>query len=102
MRIILILLAIAAIFALVQSQRHNCQFGQEGWFSCVLGRSGDVKPATDTTPAPAPETPAPAPVTPEPVTPEPEPMPETPAPEMTPEPETPAPESPEPETQTPN
>jgi hypothetical protein len=58
MRILLILLIVAAIFAVVQSQRHNCTFGDAGWFDCVLGRSATT-PAT-TTPTPPAETPAPA------------------------------------------
>lgn len=31
MRIILILIVIAAIFAVVQSQRHGCEWGEDGW-----------------------------------------------------------------------
>ena len=65
MRILLILLILAAVFALVQSQRHNCTFGDAGWFDCVLGRSATQTPAattpteappatTDTPPAPQP------------------------------------------------
>jgi hypothetical protein len=57
MRILLILLIIAAIFAVVQSQRHNCTFGEAGWFDCVLGRSATTPAAT--TPTPPAETPAP-------------------------------------------
>jgi hypothetical protein len=58
MRIILILIVVAAIFAVVQSNRHNCTFGQAGWFDCVLGKSASETPAGTMTP-PA-ETPAPA------------------------------------------
>ena len=63
MRLLLILIVIAAIFAVVQSQRHGCTWGQEGWFDCVIGKSATTPPTT--TPAtpepgtPAPETPAP-------------------------------------------
>ena len=57
MRILLILLVLAAIFAVVQSQRHNCTFGGEGWFDCVLDKSATT-PAT-TTPAPPAEPPSP-------------------------------------------
>jgi hypothetical protein len=56
MRILLILLILAAIFALVQSNRHNCTFGDAGWFDCVLGRSATETPAA-TTPTPPTETP---------------------------------------------
>ena len=71
MRIILILIVLAAIFVVVQSQRHDCKWGEPGWFDCVIGRTAEA-PA----PAPAPEpTPAPQPA------PAPEPTPETPAPE---------------------
>jgi hypothetical protein len=35
MRLILILIVIIAIFAVVQSKRHNCEFGADGWFDCV-------------------------------------------------------------------
>jgi hypothetical protein len=57
MRILLILLVVAAIFAIVQSQRNNCTFGEAGWFDCVLGRSATTP--TTTTPTPPAETPAP-------------------------------------------
>jgi hypothetical protein len=66
MRIILILILIAAIFAVVQSRRHNCTFGEAGWFDCVIGKSTTETPAgtmspSGETPAPsAPETPAPS------------------------------------------
>lgn len=56
MRIILILIVIAAIFAVVQSQRHGCEWGADGWFDCVIGKTASEMPTT--TPAAAPETPA--------------------------------------------
>jgi hypothetical protein len=62
MRILLILIVLAAIFVVVQSQRHNCKWGEPGWFDCVIGRTA-VTPATTETPPPPPppaETPAPA------------------------------------------
>jgi hypothetical protein len=63
MRLILILIIIAAIFAVVQSQRHGCTWGEEGWFNCVLrGKTVSETPAA----APEPATPAPAPETPNP------------------------------------
>ena len=36
MRFLLLLIAIIAITALIQSKRHGCQFGSEDWFSCVV------------------------------------------------------------------
>lgn len=65
MRLLLILIVIAAIFAVVQSQRHGCSWGQEGWFDCVIGKSATETPTTapampePATPAPAPEMPNP-------------------------------------------
>ena len=41
MRIILLLIVIAAILAVVQSKRHNCTFGEEGWLDCVIGKTAD-------------------------------------------------------------
>ncbi len=41
MRLILLLIVIVAIFAVVQSQRHGCEFGSEGWFDCVIDKSAD-------------------------------------------------------------
>lgn len=41
MRIILLIIVIIAIFAVVQSKRHNCQFGDEGWLDCVIGKTAD-------------------------------------------------------------
>jgi hypothetical protein len=57
MRILLILIVIAAVFVVVQSQRHNCKWGEPGWFDCVIGKSASEMPAAET-PAPA-ETPPP-------------------------------------------
>jgi hypothetical protein len=67
MRLILILIVILAIFAVVQSKRHNCEFGDDGWFDCVVGKTADefssktpeTSPATPAAEAPATETPAP-------------------------------------------
>ena len=58
MRILLILIVIAAVFVVVQSQRHNCKWGEPGWFDCVIGKSATEVPAAET-PAQAPETPSP-------------------------------------------
>ena len=57
MRIILILIVIAAIFAVVQSQRHGCEWGADGWFDCVMGKTASEMPAS-TPEAPAAEAPA--------------------------------------------
>jgi hypothetical protein len=68
MRILLILIVIAAIFVVVQAQRHGCKYDAT-LLNCVLGKT--EAPATTETPPPPPpaaETPAPA-------------APETPAPE---------------------
>lgn len=56
MRLILILIVIVAIFAVVQSKRHNCEFGDEGWFDCVVGKTADE--FSSKTPETSPETPA--------------------------------------------
>lgn len=56
MRIILILIVIAAIFAVVQSQRHGCEWGEDGWFDCVMGKTASETPAA--MPASTSETPA--------------------------------------------
>lgn len=45
MRIILILIVIAAVFAVVQSQRHDCEWGGDGWFDCVMGKTATEMPA---------------------------------------------------------
>ena len=58
MRILLILIVIAAVFVVVQSQRHNCKWGEPGWFDCVIGKSASEMPAAET-PAPPAETPSP-------------------------------------------
>ena len=39
MRIILILIVIFAIFAVVQSKRHNCELGTDDWFDCVVSNT---------------------------------------------------------------
>ena len=65
MRIILILIVIAAIFAVIQSQRHGCEWGADGWFDCVMGKTAsemgaampDSPPETPATEAPSSETP---------------------------------------------
>jgi hypothetical protein len=57
MRILLILIIIAAIFVVVQSQRHDCKWGEPGWFDCVIGKTASEMPAS--TPASPPETPEP-------------------------------------------
>ncbi|MDJ0514621.1 MAG: hypothetical protein QNJ62_14355 [Methyloceanibacter sp.] len=36
MRLVLLVIVIAAIMALIQSHRHGCTFGSEDWFSCVV------------------------------------------------------------------
>jgi hypothetical protein len=62
MRILLILIVIAAVFVVVQAKRHGCKYDAT-LINCVLGRSGGEAPMTETPPAPeapAPETPAPA------------------------------------------
>ncbi len=41
MRLILLLIVIAAIFAVVQSKRHGCEFGSDGWLNCILDKSVD-------------------------------------------------------------
>lgn len=41
MRLILLLIVIVAIFAFVQSKRHGCEFGTDGWFNCVVDKSAD-------------------------------------------------------------
>jgi hypothetical protein len=68
MRILLILIVIAAIFVVVQSQRHDCKWGETGWFDCVIGKKAEM-PAEQ--PAPPPPPPPPAAETPAPETPAP-------------------------------
>ena len=58
MRIVLILVIIAAVLVVVQSYRNECTFGEAGWWDCVLGKTATVEtpapaPADDTTPPPA-------------------------------------------------
>lgn len=36
MRLILLIIVIIAIAAVVQTKRHNCEFGGKDWFSCVV------------------------------------------------------------------
>jgi hypothetical protein len=62
MRILLILIIIAAVFVVVQAQRHGCKYDAT-LIDCVLkGTAADqptpASPAAPETPAPAPETPA--------------------------------------------
>jgi hypothetical protein len=61
MRILIVLIVIAAVFVVVQAQRHGCKYDAT-LFSCVIGKSGGETPAGDNTtpPPPPPETPAPA------------------------------------------
>jgi hypothetical protein len=66
MRIILILIIIAAIFAVVQSRRHNCKWDEldwQSWFNCVIQKSATEMPSTR--PATTPETQPAAPETPQ-------------------------------------
>lgn len=61
MRIILILIIIAAIFAFVQTKRHNCEWGDfNPWFNCVIGKTAAPAsaPATPAAEAPMSEEPA--------------------------------------------
>ena len=63
MRIILILVLIAAVLVVVQSYRNECTFGEAGWWDCVLGRTATTEtpaPATDTAPPATGTTPPPA------------------------------------------
>ena len=65
MRLLLIVLIAVVAFAVVQSYRHHCKFGDAGWVSCVLHGAAPASapaPAPAAAPAPAPApTPAPAP-----------------------------------------
>ncbi|MEM7191248.1 MAG: hypothetical protein AAF405_00020 [Pseudomonadota bacterium] len=36
MRLILLLIVIIAIAALIQTKRHDCKWGSDDWFSCVV------------------------------------------------------------------
>jgi hypothetical protein len=65
MRILLILIVIAAVFVVFQAQKHGCKYDAT-LINCVLGKSGGEAPMTKAPPAPeapAPETQAPAPET---------------------------------------
>ena len=60
MRILLILIVIAAVFVVVQAQRHGCKYDAT-LINCVLGKSGEA-PTAETPPPPPPpaaETPSP-------------------------------------------
>lgn len=70
MRILLILIVIAAVFVVVQAQRHGCKYDGT-LINCVLGKSGGEIPATETPPPPPPAAEAPAPEAPAPETPAP-------------------------------
>jgi hypothetical protein len=59
MRILLILIVLAAIFVVVQSQRHDCKWGEPGWFDCVIGKKAEAPAPAAPTATPAPEAPAP-------------------------------------------
>jgi hypothetical protein len=50
MRLILILIVIVAIFALVQSKRHDCEFN-DGWLDCVIDKTSDEFSAKTEPPA---------------------------------------------------
>ncbi|MGH6735759.1 MAG: hypothetical protein ACRECX_06720 [Methyloceanibacter sp.] len=68
MRILLILIIIAAIFAVVQSQRHGCKYGDpswQAWFDCVIGKTASETPATTPSPPEPPAAGEPAPETPQ-------------------------------------
>lgn len=54
MRILLILIVIAAIFVVVQSQRHDCKWGEPGWFDCVIGKKAEMPAETPPPPPPPP------------------------------------------------
>jgi hypothetical protein len=70
MRILLILIVIAAVFVVVQAQRHGCKYDGT-LINCVLGKSGGEMPATETPPPPPPAAEAPAPEAPAPEAPAP-------------------------------
>ena len=62
MRILLILIVIAAVFVVVQAQRYGCKYDAT-LINCVLGKTEGEMPAPPPPPAaetPAPEAPAPA------------------------------------------
>ena len=52
MRLILIIIVIIAIFALIQSKRHNCEFGTDDWFDCVVNNTQKEFLASTAEPAP--------------------------------------------------
>lgn len=61
MRLILILLIAVVAFVVVQNYRHDCKWGEDKWFDCILGRA-PVATTTPTTEAPSPSPePSPAP-----------------------------------------
>lgn len=55
MRFILVLIIIVAIFAFIQSKRHDCEF-ETGWLDCVVSHTKDELSAA--TPESSPEAPA--------------------------------------------
>ncbi len=55
MRILIILIVIAAVFVVVQAQRHGCKYDAT-LFSCVIGKGGGA-PAVDNAAPPAPPAP---------------------------------------------
>ena len=60
MRILLILIVIAAVIVVVRAQSRGCKYDAT-LINCVLGKSGGEMPASETPPPPpATETPAPA------------------------------------------
>jgi hypothetical protein len=60
MRILLILILIAAGLLVWQAHKHGCKYDAT-LINCVMGKSGGAQPAAETpAPAPAPEAPAPA------------------------------------------
>jgi hypothetical protein len=61
MRILLILILIAAGLIVWQAHKHGCKYDST-LINCVMGKSGGEQPAAETpapAPAPAPEAPAP-------------------------------------------
>jgi hypothetical protein len=68
MRILLILILIAAGLVVWQAHKHGCKYDST-LINCVMGKSGS-EPAAEA-PAPAPEAPAPAPEAPAPEAPAP-------------------------------
>jgi len=68
MRILLILIVIAAVFVVVQAQRHGCKYDAT-LLNCVLGRTASKSEATPPPPPPPPAAETPAPATPAPAAP---------------------------------